>query len=234
MHIRYFLHTTTLIGKISDASIFHQLGEVLTSQVVTLILTCAVFLGFIYQLYSRKFNFSGIIALFALLLIFLGFIIQGSLSTITILLFVIGAILIVIELFVFGAVLGIIGMVFIVWSFITMGNHLPTMLFNVICALILTLIEWVILVKFFKKGIALFDKVVLRDSTNKESGYTSHNDQSHLVGETAETFTDLRPSGIIIFNNKRIDAVSEGSYISKGMKVTIIEVEGTRVVVREQ
>ncbi|MDK4095423.1 serine protease, partial [Staphylococcus pseudintermedius] len=100
-------------------------------------------------------------------------------------------------------------------------------------ASILTLIEWVVLVKFFKKSIAIFDKVVLKDSTSKESGYTSHNDRSHLVGEIAVSYTDLRPSGIIILNNERIDAVSEGSFISKDMKVAIIEVEGTRVVVRE-
>lgn len=229
-----FIHMNHLMGKISDIPIFDQLSDWLTSHTISLILTCIVFLGFLYQLYSRKINFGGILALFALLLIFLGFIIQGSLSTITILLFTIGVILVILELFVVGAVLGLIGMVLIVWSFITIGENFSMMLFNVIIALILTLIEWVILVKFFKKSVSLFDKVVLKDSTNKESGYTSHNDQSHLVGETALTYTDLRPSGIIILHDQRIDAVSEGSYITKGVEVTIIEVEGTRVVVREK
>lgn len=197
---------------------------------LSLILICIVFLGCLYQLYSRRINFSGIIALFALLFLFLGFIIQGSF---TLMLFVIGVLLLLVELFVFGAVLGIIGITLIIISFVTLGNNLSMMLFNVVFASILTLIEWVVLVKFFKKSIAIFDKVVLKDSTSKESGYTSHNDRSHLVGEIAVSYTDLRPSGIIILNNERIDAVSEGSFISKDMKVAIIEVEGTRVVVRE-
>lgn len=197
---------------------------------LSLILICIVFLGCLYQLYSRRINFSGIIALFALLFLFLGFIIQGSF---TLMLFVIGVLLLLVELFVFGAVLGIIGITLIIISFVTLGDNLSMMLFNVVFASILTLIEWVVLVKFFKKSIAIFDKVVLKDSTSKESGYTSHNDRSHLVGEIAVSYTDLRPSGIIILNNERIDAVSEGSFISKDMKVAIIEVEGTRVVVRE-
>ncbi|ELK4506303.1 TPA: serine protease [Staphylococcus pseudintermedius] len=209
---------------------FNQLGEILTSEMLSLILICIVFLGCLYQLYSRRINFSGIIALFALLFLFLGFIIQGSF---TLMLFVIGVLLLLVELFVFGAVLGIIGITLIIISFVTLGDNLSMMLFNVVFASILTLIEWVVLVKFFKKSIAIFDKVVLKDSTSKESGYTSHNDRSHLVGEIAVSYTDLRPSGIIILNNERIDAVSEGSFISKDMKVAIIEVEGTRVVVRE-
>ncbi|MZP64489.1 serine protease, partial [Staphylococcus pseudintermedius] len=66
---------------------FNQLGEILTSEMLSLILICIVFLGCLYQLYSRRINFSGIIALFALLFLFLGFIIQGSFTLITLMLF---------------------------------------------------------------------------------------------------------------------------------------------------
>ncbi|RIM75079.1 NfeD family protein, partial [Staphylococcus arlettae] len=104
---------------------------------------------------------------------------------------------------------------------------------NVVIALILSIIEWVILVKIFKRNIPFLDKVVLKDSTNTESGYTSHDDRSHLVGKTATTLTDLRPAGIISYGTERIDAVSDGSFILRNKEVTILEVEGTRVVVRE-
>lgn len=130
---------------------FNQLGEILTSEMLSLILICIVFLGCLYQLYSRRINFSGIIALFALLFLFLGFIIQGSFTLITLMLFVIGVLLLLVELFVFGAVLGIIGITLIIISFVTLGDNLSMMLFNVVFASILTLIEWVVLVKFFQK-----------------------------------------------------------------------------------
>ena len=67
------------------------------------------------------------------------------------------------------------------------------MLLNVVIASILA-IEWVILVKWFKRKIPFLDKVVLKDSTNSEAGYRSHDDRSHLLVKTARTVTDLRPA----------------------------------------
>ncbi|UXR70601.1 MULTISPECIES: NfeD family protein [unclassified Staphylococcus] len=210
----------------------HQFGVWVTSPMISLILTCLIFLGFVYQLYSKRINFAGIISIISFLLLLLGFIVLGDVSAITLLMIIVGVILVIIELFVVGAVLGIIGMGLIIFSLITIGDNLSMMLLNVFVALILSIIEWVILVNIFKKTISLFENVVLKDSTNKESGYTSHNDRSHLVGEVATTLTDLRPSGIILLNNERIDAVSEGPFILKDSQVDIVEVEGTRVVVR--
>ena len=149
----------------------------------------------------------------------------------SVLLFTIGLILLIVELFVIGAVIGIIGIILITLSIIILDNIL-LMLGNVIVALILSIVEWVILVKIFKKN-SILDKVILKDSTNSEAGYRSHDDRSHLVGKTAHTVTDLRPAGIITCDNDRIDAVSDGSFILRNRQVKILEVEGTRVVVRE-
>lgn len=234
MLIIIIIHTLVHFSAFQKSSLFLDIANWLTSQEVSLFLTCITFLGFLYQLYSRRINFAGIVGFIALLMIFLGFIIQGSISLVTLSTFIIGVLFIVIELFIVGAILGIIGLLLVTFSLITMGDNLSMMLFNVIVAMILTVIEWVILVKFFKKRISLFDQVVLKDSTSKESGYTSHNDNTYLVGQNATTLTDLRPSGIIVLDNQRIDAVSEGSFIMKDTAVKIIEVEGTRVVVREQ
>lgn len=226
------LHTSIVSGAITFQEGMYQFGVWMTSPMVSLILTCLIFLGFVYQLYSKRINFAGIISIISFLLLLLGFIVLGDVSAITLLMIIIGVILVIIELFVVGAVLGIIGMGLIIFSLITIGDNLSMMLLNVFVALILSIIEWVILVNIFKKTISIFENVVLKDSTNKESGYTSHNDRSHLVGEVATTLTDLRPSGIILLNNERIDAVSEGPFILKNSQVDIVEVEGTRVVVR--
>lgn len=227
------IHMLELLGALGNHNILTQIAGWITSSWIALVLMCVLFLGFVYQLYSKSFNWSGILAILALLLIFLGFLVEGTISSMTILIFSIGVILVIIELFVVGAVLGIVGMALIIFSLIMMGDNLPFMLLNVCIALILSIIEWVILVKFFKKKMSLFENVVLTDSTNKESGYSSHNDRSYLVGAVALTLTDLRPSGLILHDNERIDAVSESSFISKNTEVEIIEVEGTRVVVRE-
>ena len=59
--------------------------------------------------------------------------------------------------------------------------------------------------------------MILNDSTSTEAGYRSHDDRSYLV-KTAHTTTDLRPAGIITLDDKRIDAVSDGTFILRNKK----------------
>lgn len=227
------LHTIFSANFVESGNWVDDIANFIVNPVVSLILTCIIFLGFLYQLYSNKINIIGIVATLTLLIFFLGFYLKGDVNLYSVILFGIGVIFVIIELFVVGAVIGIIGMALIVFSIITLGDNLVYMIANVVVALILSIIEWVILVKIFKRKIPFLDKVVLKDSTNAEAGYTSHEDRSHLVGQTATTSTDLRPAGIITYKNERIDAVSDGSFILRNKQVTILEVEGTRVVVRE-
>ncbi len=227
------IHMQNVLNMIQGESWLMNLADFIVNPIITLILTSIIFLGFLYQLYSKKINIIGIISTLALLIFFLGFLVKGDVNVVSIILFGIGVIFVIIELFVVGAVIGLIGMGLIIFSIITLGDNLIFMIGNVVIALILSIIEWVILVKIFKRNIPFLDKVVLKDSTNTESGYTSHDDRSHLVGKTATTLTDLRPAGIISYGTERIDAVSDGAFILRNKEVTILEVEGTRVVVRE-
>lgn len=227
------IHTFFLLNFSSDVSWIFDVAQILTHPLMTLILTVAIFLGFLYQLYSPKINLIGVVAALCLLLLFLGFLINGDVNLISVILFGIGVIFVIIELFIVGAVIGFFGIVLISLSLIMLGDNLFIMLFNVIIAVILSIVEWVILVKLLNRKIPFFEKVVLKDSTNAEAGYRSHDDRSHLVGKIARTSTDLRPAGIILINDEGIDAVSDGSFILRNKDVKILEVEGTRVVVRE-
>ncbi|PTU87256.1 serine protease [Staphylococcus pasteuri] len=227
------IHTLLLTQFSTENSWVKDITNVIVHPLVSLVLTCIIFLGFLYQLYSKKINMIGILASLSLLILFLGFLIKGDVNILSVILFAIGVLFVIIELFIVGAVIGIIGIILISISIVMLGNNLLLMLGNVIVALILSIIEWVVLVKIFKKKIPFLDKVILKDSTNAESGFTSHDDRSHLVGKTAQTVTDLRPAGIIKLDDERIDAVSDGTFILRNRQVKILEVEGTRVVVRE-
>lgn len=232
----HLIHMLFMAKPLNGMNWVENLAQFITQPFVSLIFTCIIFIGFLYQLYSKRINLMGIIALLALLLLFLAFLINGDVNVMSVLLFTIGLILLIVELFVIGAVIGIIGIIGIILitlSIIILGDNILLMLGNVIVALILSIVEWVILVKIFNRKIPFLDKVILKDSTNSEAGYRSHDDRSHLVGKTAHTVTDLRPAGIITCDNDRIDAVSDGSFILRNRQVKILEVEGTRVVVRE-
>ena len=54
-----------------------------------------------------------------------------------------------------------------------------------------------------------------------------------LLQCTGVAITQLRPSGAAVFSGKRVDVVTEGGFIDRGASVKVMEIEGTRVVVRE-
>ncbi len=53
-----------------------------------------------------------------------------------------------------------------------------------------------------------------------------------LLGAQGEAKSDLRPGGFAMINGRRIDVVTEGSMIDRGTPITVVDVEGNRVVVR--
>lgn len=200
---------------------------------IKLILMIVMVCTGLWQLYSARIGASGILFSIATLSFLVLTLYTNEMEAISFILFIGGIILVILELFVIGAILGIAGMCCIIASFLLIGDNIMKMSLFVALCLIFAIIEWVILVKFLKRKIPIFSQVVLHDSTSKESGYTSHDDRSYLINQTAISLTELRPSGIIIHDGKRIDAVSEGAFIKRDQQVIITEVEGTRVVVRE-
>ena len=70
-------------------------------------------------------------------------------------------------------------------------------------------------------------------SQKKEDGFTNSFGWESFVGEKGLTDTDLHPSGWIVVKQKRLFALTEGTFIEKGVKVEILSVDGNRIVVRE-
>lgn len=206
--------------------------DVVTSPVVAFLLLSIFFLGIVYQLFSQRVNIIGILAVLSIFIFFSGHLLTGGGNMLTLILILLSGFLILIEFFVIGTLLGLIGIIVFGVSILTVSGN--AVLYSIFLAVILVMviIEWVIFVKHKKRKIPFLNRLILNDATDKESGYTSFDDRSHLVGEIAVTHTVLRPSGTIRLGDERIDAVAEGSYIPSDVKVKIIFVEGTRIVVR--
>ena len=79
-------------------------------------------------------------------------------------------------------------------------------------------------------GGAFFRKWGLKELDKKEPV----NDMETFVGKTGSAATPLRPSGIGDFDGVRLNVVSEGSFIPKDAAVRIVNIEGNRIVVREE
>ncbi len=54
-----------------------------------------------------------------------------------------------------------------------------------------------------------------------------------LVGKMGDTLTMLRPAGTAKIDGKRVDVVTEGSFLPKNTEVKVVMVKGNRVVVRK-
>ena len=56
---------------------------------------------------------------------------------------------------------------------------------------------------------------------------------AELLGAIGTTNTTLRPAGVVKFGDKFVDVVSDGGFVPAGTRVQVIQVEGTRIVVKE-
>jgi membrane-bound serine protease (ClpP class) len=89
----------------------------------------------------------------------------------------------------------------------------------------------VAVVLFLLAFYLIFKKSILNYSELKEHGYVGVTDKSSLVGQEGVTVTDLHPTGTVLIEGKRIDVVTQGSYIEKDVQVKVTQVTGNQVVV---
>lgn len=216
-----------------ELALAEKVARFITHPIVVPILLSIGSLGLVLELYSPGFGIPGIMGLTALALFFYGHLVAGLAGLEAIVLLVLGIMLIFLEIFVPGGILGALGFGAIVGSLLMSTNNIGLMLLSILIAFVVTLSVSIILYKIFGFRIGIFKRLILTDSTSTEEGYVSYDDRSDLAGKEGLAITPLRPSGTGLFEGKRIDVVTEGSYIENGKKIKIIEVSGGRVIVRE-
>lgn len=210
-----------------------KVARFVTNPIIVPILLSIASLGLVVELYSPGFGVAGTMGLTAIGLFFFGHMVAGLAGYESIILFVIGVGFIIAELFLPGAIAGIIGAALIIGSILLAGGNVVHMGIAVLIALIVAILGMVILMKFFGKNLKVFNKIILKDATDTEHGYVSNVNRYELLGRMAVSMTPLRPSGTIMLDGERIDAVTEGGYVDANKVVKIIKVEGSRTVVRE-
>lgn len=193
---------------------------------------------------------SGVIALICFAAFFLiHVLLGGQLIFLGICLFVIGIALLCIELFlvpghgvagVCGIMLVLAGLVFAGlndwpetpadWANMTkvMLRHVLTMACGVIVALQLA--------KYLPE-MPYVNRLFLippADKTEPEpSPLPGAEEAAALLGQIGTATSMLRPSGIAQFGDRRVDVSTEWDFIEPGTKIQIVEVEGSRIVVKK-
>ena len=84
-----------------------------------------------------------------------------------------------------------------------------------------------------KKNAGMLEELVLDERQQNRDGYTSVIDKSKFLGAIGVCVTDLRPAGTITIEGEPVDVVTEGGFVKAGLSVKVINVDGSRVMVRQ-
>lgn len=210
-----------------------KLARLITHPVVIPLLLTIGSLGLVLELYSPGFGLPGFVGLSSLLLFFYGHLVAGLAGWETIILFILGIGLILLEFFVPGGIVGAIGFLAIIGSFFLASDNIAHMGVSLLIAISASIFLSILMIRVFGKRMKLFKRIILNDSTSTEKGYVSNKNRLELIGAEGITLNALRPAGTVLVGDERIDVVSEGAFIPKDEKVRIVKTEGSRIVVRK-
>jgi membrane-bound serine protease (ClpP class) len=224
---------------------FEQLARWITT--ISPILLLIGFLALYLELSHPGVSLPGLVAVLCFGIYFLGYFLAGLAGWEEVGLFAFGLILLAVEFFLFpghfvSAALGTIAV--LAALVLAMTGHMPgeprlpswpqlqIPLLKVFGGAIGAGIAALALGRYLPKS-TLFRKMELAAATNTAEGYTSSvGEAKSLLGTTGIAETNLRPSGKGRFGERLVDVVTEGDMIEKGMSITIVEVQGSRVVVK--
>nr|WP_245799855.1 nodulation protein NfeD [Virgibacillus proomii] len=225
------LENATVVEK--EPTLAEEIARFLTHPVVIPILLSLASLGLVVELYSPGFGVAGIMGLVSLVLFFYGHIVAGLAGMEAVILLILGIVLIIAEFFVPGGILGLLGTASVIGSLFMSGYDIGHMAMSIAIAFLLSIIVSVILFRRIGMDKGIFRHIILKDQTSTELGYVSSVNRLELIGLEGVTVTPLRPAGTAVFDDERLDVVSEGRFIDQNEKVKIVKVEGVRIVVRQ-
>ena len=204
----------------------------LSNPAVKSALLTLIFLAIMTEIKTAGLGIAALVGLGAVLLFFASQWLSGLAGWVEIVLFVAGAVLIVVEIWTPGmGIFGLGGIICILASFfLTLGGDL-TALNLMAVSLVMAVVIFLIIVKRLPSS-RLWARLVLQDAETTTAGYVSSETYDAYLGRTGVALTLLRPAGVIDIDGTHLDVVSEAQYVPAGTKVKVVSVSGNRVVVR--
>ena len=197
------------------------------------VLLITMSLAFCQQLFSKKFNFFGVLSLLSLATYIALHSYSTGLSIFILLIFIGGIALIGLEMFIPGGIVGTVGVITLVYAIIYVNKSTYYIAFILVISLILAVILYYVNRNVFHKKLMFLDRLVLNDSISTEDGYVASESRLELLGQKLIAYTDLRPAGVAVLENEKLDVVTDGDFIEIGNKIEVIRVEGMRIVVKK-
>jgi membrane-bound serine protease (ClpP class) len=157
---------------------------------------------------------------------------------IPVLLFVIGFIALFLELFVPAAgIIGAAGIICMIVATVLAYNSIGKLVGSLFLTGVLVGTPSMIMLglKVFPRSF-IGKRLILHQSMDQEEGFNSAEGEKYkdLLGKEGITVTMLRPSGMVRIDGKKYSVVTSGELIEKEEMVSVIRVEGNRIVVRRK
>ena len=77
----------------------------------------------------------------------------------------------------------------------------------------------------------LFQRIALMQTESTDKGYRASEKTEDFVGLRGTADTPLRPGGIGLFGDRRLNVITHGEYVAAGSPIVIAQCEGNRIVV---
>jgi membrane-bound serine protease (ClpP class) len=235
--------------KSPDPGWLDKFADFLRMPVVTVLIVVIGFTGLILELKVPGLTVPGIIAALCFILVFWAHSkFSGQTFVLALMLFLLGLVLVGLEIFVlpgFGAC-GIFGILCMLaglglvtldkipetpaeWG--GLGIRVSQYMFALMGAMALAFF----IARFLPK-LPGANRLVLNapsESASNSDALPGAGEAAELLGAIGTSSTPLRPAGVVKFGDKFVDVVSDGGFIPSGTRVQVIQVEGTRIVVKE-
>lgn len=210
-----------------------KLAQLVTHPAVAPVLLTIALVALVVEVFTAGFGAAGVVGLVSLALYFGGHLIAGFGGWEVTALFVLGLILLMIETFVPGfGIFGIGGIASMIGSFYLASRSSADALRSLVIAVIASLLLSVFLLRIgMRRG--WFSRLMLGQSLAADQGFIAREQRTDLIGQRGVATTMLRPAGTARFGEVLVDVVSEGMFVPAGTSVTVVRVEGPRVVVSE-
>lgn len=221
-----------------------DLVRFLSNPIISGILIMIGMVGLFTEVKTPGWGFPGTAGVIALTLFFgTNYILQLA-NIWEILIFIIGFGLLLAEIFYipgFGFV-GVIGILMMFGSMffgllsdlpIITGDDISSAIIQLALSVVFGIIFILLLSKYLPKS-AVWKRLILSQEEKIQEGFSSNPDLSYLLRKDGISVTQLRPAGIALIENKRVDVVTEGEYISADSQIVVLKVEGSKVIVRQK
>lgn len=157
-----------------------------------------------------------------------------SINIISVVLFIVGMVLLLIELFVPGfGLFGGLGLVSLILCIILQAKSLTEALILILVIGGIIVIFVLIAARSFRRGFLYRSSIVLKNAADREEGYVANEDRSRFAGKTGVSLTPLRPAGTASLGGEKTDVVTDGEFIPSGARIEVVRIVGSRIIVRQ-